>query len=333
MRSSSHTKRWGQDTKNSMLHDSVLVTGSSGFIGSHVSGALLKTRPQGSVYGLDIAEPNEPDGLCFVQADIRNAVNLRGELSRVRPDIMIHLAALAEVVIPFQDFRQLLETNVEGTLNLLNVLEPKVVLFASTSAVYGNARAAGAPPSWTGVSPLGIYGMSKAVAEMIGRDWATETGGVFLHFRFGNIVGPRCRGLIPYLVNHAKRNLDGSPAAQLRGQGRLVRDYVPVEYLIQLFEAAMQARWPPGTSATFNVGTGRGTTNRAVAGIVQRFLRSRGYKLNMQFNNPAAAGESATVVLDMKSTVRRLAVPPPDRRAVIRSIEEATLSFLETKAE
>src|SRR5262249_3503475 len=256
----------------------------SGFIGSHVCGALLKTSPEGSVYGLDIAEPCKPDGLRFIHADIRKPEGLRGELSLVRPDIMIHLAAIAEVVIPFQDFPQLLDTNVAGTLNLLNRLKPKLALFASTSAVYGNARATGAPPSWTEVSPVGIYGMSKAVAEMIGRDWAAETGGVFLHFRFGNIVGKRCRGLIPYLVRHASRCPGGSSTAQLSGQGRLVRDYVPVEYVIQLFEVAMGARWRPGTSATFNVGTGRGTTNRTVAGIVQRLLHRRGYKLNMEFN-------------------------------------------------
>jgi nucleoside-diphosphate-sugar epimerase len=307
--------------------DALLVTGSSGFIGSHVCRALLNDNKH-HVYGLDIVAPGQSRELHFLHADIRRAAALRREAQKIRPHTIIHLAAVAEVVTPFAEYPQLLETNVGGTLNVLETIGPKLVLFASTSAVYGNARTKGAPPSWRQVNPVGIYGMSKAAAEMIGRDWARNSGGVFLHFRFGNVIGENCRGLIPYLVGHAKRHPDGSPPAQLRGQGQLIRDYVPVEYVIELFRAAMTARWKPGTSAVFNVGTGRGTTNRSVARIVQRVLRRRGYRLNLEFNNPIAPGESKTVILDMKTTVRRLGVRPPSRDTVVGTIEEATLSFL-----
>ncbi len=318
-----------RDRRHTQKDHAVLVTGSSGFVGCHLYRSLLEADGIGSLHGLDIVVPKGPRAPGFLRADVRRAEDLQSVAAIVRPHTIFHLAAVAEVVLPLKAFPELFETNLEGTLNVLNVLQPKLVLSASTSAVYGNAPASGARPSWNAVRPIGIYGMSKAIGEMIGRDWARETGNVFLHFRFGNVTGPNCRGLIPYLVNHAKKYPGGSPPAQLRGHGRAIRDYVPIQYVMEVLLAAMRGDWRPGTSETFNIGTGRGTTNGTVFKIVQNILHRRGYALSADFENPLCAGESQTVVLDMKSTARKLGVPPPPKSAVVRAIEEATLSYLD----
>jgi nucleoside-diphosphate-sugar epimerase len=308
----------------------VLVTGSSGFIGSHVVRSLSHGAGVKSTHGLDIVDPAEPNGAAFTLADIRSTEDLRRAAGIVRPRTIIHLAAVAEVVIPLESFPALFDTNVGGTLNVLEVLKPKLVLSASSSAVYGDSPKAGASPTWNAVRPVGIYGMSKAFGEMVGRDWARETGNVFLHFRFGNVVGSNCRGLIPYLVNHAVKNPGGSVPARLRAQGKVMRDYVPVDYVVALLLAAMRTDWQPGSSHTFNVGTGRVTTNGDVARMVQKTLRRRGYELNIVFDSPLLPGESRRVILDMKTTVKTLGVPIPSRAAVERAIEEGTISHLES---
>jgi nucleoside-diphosphate-sugar epimerase len=109
-----------------------------------------------------------------------------------------------------------------------------------------------------------------------------------------------------------------------------MRDYVPVDYVVALLLAAMRTDWKPGSSHTFNVGTGRVTTNGDVARIVQKTLRARGYELNMVFDSPLLPGESQRVVLDMKSTVKKLGIPVPSHEAITRSIEEGTISHLDS---
>ena len=267
----------------------------------------------------------------FVRADIRDPSTLHIQ-AQAPTEVVVHLAAVAEVLTPFEEFDELLKTNVIGTLNVLEAFRPKLFILPSTSAVYGNSRVGGARPVWSEVRPIGIYGMSKAAAEMICRDWARSSDGVAVILRLGNVLGAHCRGLIPYVVNHARKYPDGLRPAQLRGNGRLVRDYVPIEYIVKLISAVLRRKWPSGSCSTFNVGTGSRITNKDVISVVQRVLRSRGFQLNPNFRNPVAAGEVQEVVFEMKHTVREFGLPVPSRSAVAKSIREATLSYLDHDA-
>jgi nucleoside-diphosphate-sugar epimerase len=236
---------------------------------------------------------------------------------------------VAEVVTPFRDLRHLHATNVVGTVNLLEVFSPRVFVMASSSAVYGHGGTPRVGTDWRFVRPVGAYGMSKAAAELVCADWARETGRAAISFRFGNVIGPRCRGLIPYLVDHARRHPDGEVPAAMRGRGRLLRDYIPVSYIVRLLRAAAALRWPAGTAEAFNIGTGRGTTNGAVARRVAQILRRYGYRLRVDMSHPIAPGESRHVVLDMRRTVRRFEVPPPTPAEVDEAIEAAVRHRLE----
>jgi len=304
----------------------ILITGCSGFVGRHLCRALLVGNVRRRICGLDMVPMTEP-GLEFFLGDIRRPDDLQRVADRIRPDIVLHLAAEAEVVTPFDRYNGLLNTNVQGTLNVLQVFGPRLLVFASSSAVYGTSRSV-VQPTWSRVRPVGIYGLSKAAGELITRDWVCKTGNIAINLRFGNVVGSKCRGLIPYLVDHARKHPGGSPSVQLRGQGRLIRDYVPVAYTVQVIRAAMGRPWRSGLWTAFNVGTGVGTSNAAVAAMVQRLLRRRGYKLDLDFDHPLALGEAEEIVLDMKSTVKHLGLRGPGPKPVRRAIEEAVLSYL-----
>jgi nucleoside-diphosphate-sugar epimerase len=304
----------------------ILVTGCAGFIGSHVCPALVAMGYE--VIGLDIARPasNAYEFLC---ADIRDPKSLRQAAKRAAADAVIHLAAVAEVITPFEEFGELLATNVAGTLNVLEAFQPKLFVFPSTSAVYGNSRKDGARPVWEEIHPIGIYGMSKANGEMICQAWSRTRGGVAVNLRLGNVVGARCRGLIPFLVCHAKKYPKGVPVAPLRGKGRLVRDYVPIEHTVEVMLAALGHEWASGSCQTFNVGTGWRISNRYVVGVAKQVLRSRGYDLNPDFRNPVAPGEVQEVVFDVRSTAREFGLARPARSSVAKSIREATLSYVD----
>lgn len=308
----------------------VLVTGSSGFIGSHLCEALVTKSDRASrVYGLDILPPHRSDGYSPITADIRSPEQLRRSTEAVRPRVVIHLAAKAQAVPSWEDLPDIHTTNIAGTINVLTTMDPQCLIFASSCAVYGNTSANGARPTWSGVHPVGSYGMTKALGELICREWARRTGNAAVTLRLGNVVGKRCRGLVPYLVMHAQKYPEGFVPARLRGRGFIVRDYVPVSYVIQVIQAAMEKPLPSGSCATFNVGTGRGTTNRVVASVVQAVLERRGYRLHIDFDTPIGNQEARRVVLNSVTTEREFDLPAPTPDDVVLAIEEAVVDHLQ----
>jgi len=131
---------------------SILVTGAAGFIGSHVTQAILARGER--VIGLDnlndyysparkranLAEIGESPAFRFVEGDIRDMDTLRALFAAERPYIIVHLAAMAAV--PYSMKYPLLyeDVNVRGTLNLLEMAREFSVhkfVLASTSSIYG----------------------------------------------------------------------------------------------------------------------------------------------------------------------------------------------------
>jgi nucleoside-diphosphate-sugar epimerase len=307
----------------------VFVTGSTGFIGSHLCSALDgRSVPENEIFGLDLIPAEQPIRYREFLGDICIKEKLAHTAHTVMPHSVIHLAAKAEVVFPFNELSDLMTTNINGTLNVLNMLNPRVFIFASTSSVYGNTRRGMGRTSWNNINPLSVYGMSKSLGELVCTEWALNAGNSAIRFRLSNVIGKGCRGLIPYIVDHAMKYPDGSVPAQMRGGGKLIRDLVPVSYVIKIIMKAMEMKWKPATSAVFNVSTGIGITNGEVAAIAQRVLREHGYNLTMNFENPLSHGEATNVILDPKDTVRKFNIAVPSHDEIIEDIEDSILSHL-----
>jgi UDP-glucose 4-epimerase len=307
----------------------LLVTGSSGFIGSHLCTAFLeRAKSEDSIFGLDIIPADQPISYGEIFGDICFKEKIDQIARDVMPHFVVHLAAKAEVVFPFNELSDLMTTNINGTLNVLSMMNPRVFMFASTSSVYGNTRRGMGRTSWNNINPLSVYGMSKALGEVVCTEWALNSGNSAIRFRLSNVIGKDCRGLIPYIVDHALKYPDGSVPAQMRGGGKLIRDLVPVSYVIKIIMKAMEMKWKPATSAVFNVSTGIGITNGEVAAIAQRVLREHGYNLTMNFENPLAYGEATNVILDPKDTVRKFNIAEPSYDEIIEDIEASILSHI-----
>lgn len=298
---------------------SILVTGCAGFIGGHLgSGASQAGIP---LDGLDLTPAPRFPGRV-VTADIRDRAAL-SRLTRERDaGIIVHLAALGEVLVPWEQVASLYETNTIGTQNVLEEFDPRMFVLASTSAVYGNSRAGAALPRWDEVHPVGHYGLSKASAEMLCSDWAQIRQRPAIVLRFGNVVGPNCRGLIRYLVEHAMCHPHADKPAQLRGAGKLVRDYVPVQLVVEALLRTVRTEWAPGVH-TLNISSGRGMTNREVVDITVDELNRLGFPLSLSWDSLPGPGEASSVVLDPGEMVRRLGLPVPDPAQVQASIRSA----------
>ncbi len=306
-----------------------IVTGSSGFIGTHLCNSLNELHPPDSVCGIDKEPPSSRAGYRHIGADIRCLDRLRdvAETSDGQ-DVVFHLAASAEVLTPWPEVPPLLSSNLEGTYNVLEGLAPRLVIFASSSSVYGNAGLRPVDPERDALQPLCLYAVSKMSGEMLVGDWVRNSGRPAVIFRFGNVVGSGCRGLIPYLTGHILRYPEGGVDARLRGNGRLVRDYIPVSYVVRALMAAARIEWPGQSPITLNLGAGIGMTNREVAEIVQQVARDNGFRLDVSFDDPPGPGEAKEVVLDIEKTEKLLEIAPPGAAEIRRVIAETVLETL-----
>lgn len=220
----------------------VLVTGASGFTGHYMTAEL---RTHGcyviGIGGQPFQQPMEaslamPDMFC--QADLRDLDALIEVMEQTRPDIVIHLAALAFVAHGrAEDFYSI---NLLGTRNLLQAIEmasliPECVLVASSANVYGNLSA-GSIDEQALPSPANDYAVSKLAMEYVAKLWGGKFPIVVTRpFNYTG-VGQAENFLVPKIVSHFARregrielgNLDvsrdfGDVRAVVSAYRRLVR--------------------------------------------------------------------------------------------------------------
>jgi len=145
----------------------VLITGNSGYIGSHLSKMLADSY---EVYGLDINVPQTDRLKDWYNIDIRKLFTIDQEF-----DAVIHLAALVNVGESEQQPISYYITNLNGTMNVLNKIKTKNFIFASTGAAAGCESA---------------YGISKRAAEDVVREYCTvHNPKDYTIFRFYNVIG------------------------------------------------------------------------------------------------------------------------------------------------
>jgi nucleoside-diphosphate-sugar epimerase len=292
--------------------DGTMVTGSSGSVGSSLCADYARrfeTAPPASI-PLDVTRPEHfrrlPGGL-----KLRTVVNLavRGGVLRTRAEI-----------------GPLFEEAIAATVNVLDIVKPEVFILSSSCAVYGDTDITGAPATQKEMRPRSAYAMAKATVELITSQWASETGTAAVIFRFGNVVGKGCYGLIAYLSQHAMQYPEGERPMRLRGGGRILRDYVPLSHVTKVLAAAVDHSWVRGSTAILNMGTGRGLTNGAVAERVQRVIARRGYRLNIEWDSEPSFEETSVSVLEVTGTERILGIRTPSAEEVWEAIEDAVVT-------
>ena len=220
----------------------ILVTGSAGFIGSHLVKHLLDRGD--TVVGLDnfndfydprVKRANiaEFEGRsCFrqIEGDIRDRGLLEGVFEAHCPDTVVHLAAMAGVRPSLENPRHYFDVNVNGTLNILECMrghgDPNLV-FASSSSVYGGNKKVPFSEEDDVSCPVSPYAASKRACEIMCYTFH-HLYGLDVHcLRFFTVYGPRQR---PEMAIHKfVRRVDQGELIPVFGDGSSRRDYTYID--------------------------------------------------------------------------------------------------------
>ena len=263
----------------------VLVTGGSGFIGSHLTEALLRDGHE--VVVLDDLSTGRLENLQGVQGHPRFTVHLGSVLDEAlvqklvdEVDMVYHLAAAVGVRLILERPVETIETNIVGTEMVLRAATGKRarVVLASTSEVYGKNDAV--PLSEEDDRILGpttksrwSYACSKAIDEFLGLAYYREREVPVVILRFFNTVGPRQTGQYGMVVpRFARQALDGEPIT-VYGDGRQSRAFTDVEDAVRATVALSMS--PAAVGEVVNVGSSEEVTIGELAERVKRLAGSR----------------------------------------------------------
>ncbi|MBA2764374.1 MAG: GDP-mannose 4,6-dehydratase [Thermoleophilaceae bacterium] len=257
-----------------------LVTGGAGFIGSNLVDALL-ARGDDVVVIDDLSSGfrENLEGAASAElliSDIRDGEAVAAITDRVRPDVIIHLAAQMDVRRSIAEPGLDLATNAGGTLNMLAAARDagvrRFVNVSTGGAIYGEAQVMPAPEDHPTV-PDAPYGVSKRAAELYCGVHSRLYGTSTVSLRLGNVYGPRQNprseaGVIAIFCGCLVRG----ETARIFGDGGQTRDFVFVEDIVAALLAAAEGE----QTGAFNIGTGAATSMVELAAQLDRLAEGEG---------------------------------------------------------
>jgi UDP-glucose 4-epimerase len=232
----------------------IIVTGGSGFIGSHLCSLLVEKGHKVRI--IDIAPPPLGVGAEFVRASVLDTIRLHKLFEG--SEAVVHLAALvdvqASVTDPYSDF----QVNAQGTINVLEVARRcgiKRVAYASSAAVYGD-------PLQVPISeedpacPLSPYGLSKLTSERYVLLYNRLYGMENTALRLFNVFGRGQSAHSPYsgVITKFADAIRSGRQPIIHGDGEQTRDFVHADDVAEAFSRAIEAQ---GSDSPLNIGSGR----------------------------------------------------------------------------
>jgi len=248
-------------------HTNILITGAAGFIGSHVLRLMVFKYPNYHFVNLDlltyagnlenISDLESKPNYTFVKGDICDEVLVNALFEKHQITAVIHLAAESHVDRSIEDPMAFIQTNVLGTVNLLNIakeawkgdFEGKLFYHVSTDEVYGSLGKTGLFTETTSYDPRSPYSSSKASSDHFVRAYGNTYGLPFVISNCSNNYGPNQfpEKLIPLFIN----NIVEEKALPVYGDGQYTRDWL---YVID-HAIAIDAIFHEGREGeTYNIG-------------------------------------------------------------------------------
>jgi nucleoside-diphosphate-sugar epimerase len=235
-----------------------LVTGGAGFIGSHISEALVKRGHRVRVADNFVTgyRHNIRDGVEFVEGDCADPAYARRIVAGM--DYVIHQAAIPSVPRSVDKPLESHRANVDGMLQMLLASRDsgvKRLVFAGSSSVYGDTEML--PKTETmPTNPLSPYALQKLLSEMYGQMFTRLYGFETVTTRYFNVFGPRQDPTSPYsgVISVFATALLENRSPKIYGDGKQTRDFT---YVANVVDGVLRACDAPNASGeVINVATG-----------------------------------------------------------------------------
>jgi UDP-glucose 4-epimerase len=278
----------------------VLITGGAGFVGSHLSEALLERGDE--VYVLDDLSTGSIDNIAHLKDHpkfhykIESVTNepLLAEMVD-RCDTVVHLAAAVGVKLIVESPVRTIETNVHGTEVVLKVAnkKKKLVLIASTSEVYGkSAKVPFAEDDDLVLGPTSkhrwAYACSKMIDEFLALAYWKERKLPVIIVRLFNTVGPRQTGQYGMVVPNFVRQALANEPITVFGDGTQSRSFTYVGDVVRAVVALINE--PRAIGQVFNIGNGNEITIADLAARIKGMTGSRSEIVKIPYDEAYEAG-------------------------------------------
>ncbi len=290
----------------------VVVTGADGFIGSHLTEKLVARGAKVTALSfynsfdqcgwLDDMPPATRSQITTLRGDIRDPAIVRRLVKD--QEIVFHLAALIAIPYSYIAAQSYVETNVLGTLNVLEAAREfgvKRIVTTSTSEVYGTAITIPIEEDhpYQGQSP---YSASKIGADMMADAYARSFDLPVAILRPFNTYGPRQseRAVIPTIIRQV---LDPACPAILIGDSTPLRDFTFVEDTVEAFLAIGAAR-DVRFGRPYNAGSGRAVSVKDMIDLVIQLTKCRKLPVVGEPDRMRPAGSEVRVLLADSSLMR-----------------------------
>jgi UDP-glucuronate 4-epimerase len=293
----------------------LLVTGGAGFIGSHLVEKLLGTGHEvvilddfNDFYDPSIKHANIAGfatDVTVCRADLRDSESVRSVFRHEKVDAIAHIAARAGVRPSIQHPRLYYDTNVIGTLHLLEAARVSGVqrfIFASSSSVYGASNIVPFSEDQHLIQTLSPYGATKIAGEFLCSTYSHLYQMRVVALRYFTVYGPRQR---PDLAIHkfTRRIFAGQPIDQF-GDGSTRRDYTYIDDIIQGTIAALNYSGP--RYDIFNLGESQTIELKNLISAIENALGKKA-KINQL---PEQAGDMPFTYADISKAKKLLGYNP-----------------------
>jgi nucleoside-diphosphate-sugar epimerase len=252
-----------------------LVTGANGFTGRYVVNALMERGHE--VHALIHSPEPVAEGVARTHVgDLADSDTIGRVLEEVRPDHIIHLAAIA--FIAHGDVEEMYRTNILGTRNLLEAIacraQPRSVILASSANIYGNAYS-GILDESVRPAPANDYGITKIATEYLANIYAERLPLIVVRpFNYTG-VGQAANFIVPKIVDHIRRR-----ALKIElGNIDVERDFSDVRTVADIYARLLDA--PQAVGGTYNVCSGIAVSLRQILDVITDLA---GHEMSIEIN-------------------------------------------------